>query len=126
MRDYLAENKALTLLLTITLLLGILPYIPFGWARIFGNLPSQAVWEFNGGNHGPWWGHDPHQYLMVFPMLALYILPGPTLFTAVVDSLVNKCSLPSPRGSGLFLLLLCPIQWVLALLHLCTLFWTVE
>ena len=113
--------RAVRLLLVLTLFLGTVPFMPYGWARVFGTLTDADTWFARGGNHGPWRFHEPHQSLVMLPMLALACLPVLTFPLTVVLGIVRKRGTFALQGFGL-----CLLQWGLAFLQLATVFWTID
>ena len=113
--------RAVKILLLITVLLGTTPFVPYVWAHLFGSLPDADTWRGRGGNHGPWWGHEPHQSLILLPMATLTFLPLFTLLVTLSMGIVKKRPMLALYGIGLSLL-----QWGLAFLQLFIVFWTID
>lgn len=118
----MSRHPIIIALLVLTVILGLLPYLPYTNARLFHGLPSEQGWDSRiGGNHGPWWGVYPQMVLVAGPMLLLLCLPLPTLLVCAVLSMRPK------NGSYLLQgILLSALQWSAAFLHLLTVFWLVD
>jgi hypothetical protein len=114
--------KLFRVLFGLTLILGVLPFVPYSVARITGSLPSAHWWyHHGGGNHGPWWG-SPFELLLYTTLFSLVIiLPGTTLMVAGFLSIREQKAGALFRGVGLSLL-----QWALAFAQLSVMFWTVD
>ena len=122
MKESLPNNRIIFVLFFLTVVLGVMPFLLYGWARIFGSLPSEAVWRATrGGNHGPWWCYQPHDLLITFSLLSLAYLPLLTLSVSVVTSVLNRRGVLALYGVGLSVL-----QWAFAWLILVTVFWTID
>jgi len=113
-------NKALRAFLALTLFLGALPFVPYGWARFTGGLPSEEVGQYQGGNHGPWWG-GPLELVVMLPLVALTLLPAVTAFAGLCLAVAAR----NPRPF-LYSLLLGGLQLALAFVQVWLLGWTVD
>ncbi len=101
----------------VTAVFGALPFAVFGVSWALGYLPSRAIWDASGENHGPWrWALEG--WLVGYPLVALVAV---TLITGIVLALVrNKLK---PIGHALILIVL---QLVLMVGQFNILFWTID
>jgi hypothetical protein len=122
-------NKIYFLILIITLLIGVPPFVLYGSARLTGELPSYQEWLSYHGNHGPWspprtlvpwwalWKGD----LIVNSSWLLVVLSVVTFLLSIILGLnaSTKRFLTFIKGIGLVLL---QLLWVYMIML--TMFWT--
>jgi hypothetical protein len=69
----------------ITVLVAGAPLVVYAWARLTGALPSQAAWQAQGGNNGPW--HlSPLEPLFELPEVVMGLLSAVTVLVTVLRS----------------------------------------
>lgn len=98
----------------------ILPYTVYFYARAAGYLPSESDWWSQGINHGPWrWRW---QMLFILPSIYIFILGSIALFlVGVVSSIKYK----SKKNLGVYCLL--SLLYLGSFyLHVSSLFWTID
>jgi hypothetical protein len=100
----------------VTLVLAMLPFVPYIAARVTGGLPNKAAWC--GGNHGPWVWSWQETLFSVCVFLLLAVLPVFTLLFGLALGAVR-------RGGRLawHAILLAGLQVALAFEQFNVLFW---
>ncbi|MHB9026206.1 MAG: hypothetical protein ACYC7E_18870 [Armatimonadota bacterium] len=97
----------------LTIVLGVLPFIPYLLAVATQRLPE-------GGNHGPWWG-TPYEVLYYLCTLFLFVLAALSPLTGLVQTIIRRMWWPPLAGIGL-----AAIQLALVYAHLVLLFWLID
>ena len=128
----LAANKIYLIILIITLLVGVPPFILYGSARLTGELPGYQEWYgILGNNHGPWtppraifpWWFTWKTDLIADSVLFMAVLPFVTFLSSIILGLTasTKRFLTLIKGIGLALL-----QLLWAYMIMVTMFWTID
>jgi hypothetical protein len=127
----LAANKIYLLILIITLLVGVPPFVLYFSARLTGELPSYQEWYgILGNNHGPWspprtffpWWITWRTDLIANSVLLMTVLPFVSFLSGIILGLTasTKRFLTFIKGVGLVLL-----QLLWAYMIMITMFWTI-
>lgn len=105
----------------LSLLLGVLPFVPYALGRWTGAVPGPAQWRAAvGGNHGPWW--DQWQaFLILFSWLAVTALAAATLGTGIGLALKAWDGIGAARW-----LFLSGLLFALSYTQVAVLFWLID
>ena len=116
------HRKVLRVLFWLTWVIYIPPLALYGQARLNGSLPSEAVWEKRGGNHGPWWGETQGDFIQLW-LLVMAALPYVTFLYALTASSEINTGTRSvlAKGIGLALAQFLAGFWVFLIV-----FWTID
>ena len=90
--EYLLEPKrdpTLRVIFWITSVLGALPFLVYGWARLFGSIPSEEEWDRTSTNHGPWYA-TIEGMIVGYPLILLLFLPLVTFFVMIGLSMSDR------------------------------------
>jgi hypothetical protein len=127
----LPTNKIYFLILFITLLVGVPPFVLYGSARLTGEIPSFQQWQSSLVIHGPWspprtlvpwwalWKGD----LIVYSVLLLAVLSIVTFLLSIILGFTasKKHFLNFIKGIGLVIL-----QLLWAYMIIITMGWTID
>jgi hypothetical protein len=116
-------NKYYLLLLILTLLIGMPPFILYGAARLSGALPSYQVWQSYLGNHGPWAFSWEADFISTSILLMVALLPFGTFLVSVITGFnaSSRRFYNFLKGMGLVFL-----QLLWAYMIMITMFWAID
>lgn len=101
----------------LTVLSGGLPFVLYGWQRVFGDLPTAGDWLAQGTNHGPWrW--QPEGFAIGYPVVLLAVI---TLTVFAVLALKRRSLSTVWQGLGLIALQAAALYGQVAALY-----WTID
>lgn len=59
----------------VSIIIGILPFLPYIYCRLNGSLPSPDAWFMPEGPYHDPWKWMPAQLVIIIPMMSLMVLP---------------------------------------------------
>lgn len=85
----ISSSPTLRGLFVATLLVSAPSMALYAWGRASGALPTEAAWEAQGGNHGPWHG-EGQSIVITLGLLASLPLPLISFFYTIGLSIAQR------------------------------------